>query len=60
MRISISESFLRGYIKVIDIYGTKEWPDLSRDRQRDYEKIRGDWEDVGKFIREGTEKYRRT
>ena len=59
MRIRISKSFLRGYIRVIDFCGTKTWPDLSRDRERDYEKLRGDWEDVGRFIRESTESYGR-
>jgi hypothetical protein len=59
MKISVSKSFLRGCIRVIDIYGTKTWPDLSKDRKRDYEELRGDWENVGKFIRESTEIYGR-
>ena len=59
MKILISKSFLRGYIRVADLYGTKTWPDLSKDRERDYEELRGDWENVGRFIRESTESYRR-
>ena len=58
MKITISKSFLRGYIRVLDIYGQKNWPDISNDRQRDYEKLRGDWENVGKYIRESTDRYR--
>lgn len=58
MKIIISKSFLRGYIRALDIYGTKNWPDLSKDKQRDYEKLRGDWENVGECIRESTERYR--
>ena len=42
-----------------NVLRTKTWPDLSRDRERDYEKLRGDWEDVGRFIRESTESYGR-
>ena len=49
---------MRGYIRALDIYGTKNWPDLSKDKQRDYEKLRGDWENVGECIRESTERYR--
>ena len=60
MKALISKSFLRGYIRVIDIYSKKNWPDISRDRKRDYEALRGDWENVGRFIREGTGIYRRT
>lgn len=60
MKALISKSFLRGYIRVIDIYSKKNWPDISRDRKRDYEALRGDWENVGRFIREGTGSYRRT
>lgn len=60
MKALISKSFLRGYIRVIDIYSKKNWPDLSRDRKRDYEALRGDWENVGRLIREGTGSYRRT
>lgn len=59
MKIVISKSFLRGYIRAIDLTGTKNWPDISEDRQTDYKRLREDWENVGKSIREGTEHFRK-
>ena len=42
MKTAISKSFLNGYGKVLNLNGAKEWPDISRERQRDYEALRGD------------------
>lgn len=51
MKMKISENFLRGYIKVLDLSGaTKEWPNLSDDRLKDYAALKGDWENVGNSI----------
>lgn len=60
MRKVISNSFLLGFIRILDIKGTKRWPHLSDGKQEDYEAIRSDWENVGKFIQEGTNEYRRS
>ena len=54
MKTAISKSFLRGYIRVLDLSGAKEWPDLSQNKQMDYEALRSDWENVGKAIRRET------
>ena len=57
MRKLISDSFFLGYIRALDLKGTKRWPNLSDEKKRDYDAIRGDWEDVGREIRKGTQRY---
>ena len=32
---------------------TKDWPDISNGRQKDFEALRSDWENVGTYIRKG-------
>ncbi len=59
MRTMISKSFLNGFIKTLDLSGTKEWPELSDDKMKDYKALRGDWENVGEFIRKGTRDIKR-
>ena len=54
MKTMVSKSFLRGYVRTLDLNGTKEWPDLSRYQERDYAALRSDWENVGKSIRRET------
>ena len=58
MRTTISKSFLDGYSRVLNLSGTKEWPNLSENKLRDYEALRSDWENVGKSIREETRSFR--
>ncbi len=60
MKTAISKSFLNGYGKVLNLNGAKEWPDISRERQRDYEALRSDWSNVGRTIREETRNFERT
>ena len=55
----ISKSFFRGFTRALDLTGAKKWPEISNERERDYEKLREDWENVGNYIREGTREYRR-
>ena len=57
MKTTISKSFLDGYIKSLNLGGTKEWPDLSEDRMKDYKALRSDWDNVGKSIREETRNF---
>ena len=59
MKTRISKSFLRGVRRTFDLYGTtKEWPDLSNSKQKDYRALRGDWDNVGKTIRKETRDIR--
>ena len=54
---SISRCFINGYRRALNIAGTKRWPDLSGSEQRDYEALKGDWDNVGCTIREETERF---
>ena len=56
MRNVLTRSFLKGY-RSINLNGIKKWPNLSNSKRDDYEAIRSDWENVGKFIRKGTEEF---
>ena len=59
MKTKVSKNFLRGYAKTLDLWGaTKEWPNLSDDRQRDYKALRGDWDNVGNAIRRETRGFK--
>ena len=60
MKVMVSKGFLRGYIRALDLSGTKKWPDISTDKISDYMSLRSDWENVGKFIQSGTREYRET
>ena len=55
MRSTISKSFLRGYLRVFNLQ-QKNWPDISNGRQKDFESVRSDWENVGTYIRKGTKR----
>lgn len=57
MRVLISKYFLKGYLKAINLSGTKEWPNISKDKIADYNALRSDWENVGKSIRNSTRDY---
>ena len=35
---------------------TKDWSDISNGRQKDFESVRSDWENVGTYIRKGTQR----
>lgn len=59
MRILISKSFLKGCARVFNLSGTKEWPNLSDSRKKDYEALRGDWDNVGRAIRKETRDFKR-
>ena len=56
MKHTVSKSFLRGYVRVLNLYGTKDWPDISNGKQKDFEALRSDWENVGTYIRKGTKR----
>lgn len=51
MRFKFSESFIHGFVRALDLSGTKDWPQVVDSRRADYEAIRGDWENVGRTIR---------
>lgn len=51
MKSIISKRFLWGFARALGLNGTKEWPDLSDDKLKDYRALRSDWENVGKSIR---------
>lgn len=59
MKIAISKSFLNGYVRALNLNGTKEWPNLSDDKMKDYRALRSDWEDVGNSIRRETRNLRK-
>ena len=52
MKILISKRFLSGITKVPRLTVKKVWPDISQGFMEDYKAIKGDWEKVGKEIRE--------
>lgn len=58
MKKIISNHFIFGYSRALDLKGIKKWPNLSDDKKKDYEAIKGDWENVGKELRESTRRYR--
>lgn len=51
MMFKFSERFIHGFVRALDLSGTKEWPQITDGRRADYEAIRGDWENVGRTIR---------
>lgn len=60
MKIKFSESFIHGFVRVLDLGGTKDWPKVSDDKYADYKAIRGDWENVGRIIREEAGTFKRS
>lgn len=42
-KVFISHSFMSGYIRTLDLGGTKNWPLISDNRKRDFEALRSDW-----------------
>lgn len=56
MKHTVSKSFLRGYLRILNLYGTKDWTDISNGKQKDFEALRSDWENVGTYIRKGTKR----
>lgn len=50
MNTKVSANFTRGSAKVLDLFGTKNWPKLSDGKRADYKAIRSDWENVGRTI----------
>ena len=56
----IGNGFLRGYARVLDLMGvTKNWPDISNDRIRDYNALREDWENIGGTIQKEERSYKK-
>jgi len=57
-RFALSDAFIRGFGRAIDL-GTNNvsYVSLNNGRIADYEALRGDWENVGKAIKEQTDKY---
>ena len=51
MKTKISKNFLKGFVRTLDLSGTKEWPQLSGDRAKDTAALRSDWKSVGDSIR---------
>lgn len=56
-KIFISHSFMSGYIRALDLGGTKNWPLISDNRKRDFEALRSDWGHVGDCIRREERNY---
>ena len=50
MKPIISQCFIKGIARAIDISGRKNWPDLSRDKTKDFNALRSDWEYAGDAI----------
>ena len=57
MKNMVIRSFLRGFVRSIDVSGTKEWPNISNSMVDDYLAIRRDWENVGNTIERACEQY---
>lgn len=57
MKYMVSKSFLEGFTRALDLSGTKEWPDISEDRKKDYLALRSDWEDIGNSIKRECRNY---
>ena len=57
MKYKVDGYFMRGFAKTLDISGTKEWPDISDDKRKDFLALRSDWENVGNTIRESIIDY---
>lgn len=56
--LRISNAFVRGYFRAFDLFGTsKSWPDISNPQQRDYEALKGDWDNVGLAIQTATNAF---
>lgn len=55
--IKITESFVKGYSQALNLYGTKKRCDLENSDKKDYQALRGDWENVGRSIRKETRKF---
>lgn len=55
----ISKAFLHGYIRALDLTATKEWPNISGEKTKDYEALRSDWDNVGRAIRKETRDFKR-
>ena len=58
MKTLFSQSFIDGFSRVLNLSGTKEWPDVSDGVQSDYEALREDWENVGESIRRARKNYK--
>ena len=59
MAATLTQSFVRGFTRAIDIFGAqKEWPDIDDSAQRDYEALRSDWISVGDSIKGAIAEYR--
>lgn len=59
MKIVFNKSFIHGFIRVLDLSSTKDWPQIDNGKRADYEAIKGDWENVGKIIRKETGNFKR-
>lgn len=59
MKTTISEGFLKGYKRALCMGGTKEWPNIYNDREKDFYALRRDWENVGEYVRGETAKFKR-
>lgn len=60
MMFKFSESFIHGFVRALDLSGTKEWPQVVDGRRADYEAIRSDWGSVGSTIRKEAGSFKRT
>ena len=58
-RLKAGNNFLKAYKRGLKLYNTKDWPDLSNEWERDYEALRGDWENVGNSITRAAKDVRR-
>ena len=58
-RLKAGNNFLKAYKRGLKLYNTKDWPDLSNEWERDYEALRGDWENVGNSITRAAKDFRR-
>lgn len=49
-KLVVSDKFIQSF-SGISLYGTRVWPDIYNDKNKDFKALRSDWENVGNSIR---------
>lgn len=57
MKVMVSKSFIKGFVRSINVSGTKEWPNISDSMMNDYLALRRDWKNVGNTIQRECKQY---
>lgn len=56
-KFCVSQGFVHGFSRALDLNGTKKWPDITDGRKTDREALRRDWCYVGDTIRREAKRY---